>query len=66
MIDVNCPECGRVLIGSRQILSVTASADGVEMAYVCGCGRVGAELVRPARRRPSPAHAGAATTVIGR
>jgi hypothetical protein len=50
MIDVHCPDCGRVLIGTRQILSLTAGDAGVELAYVCGCGRPGAELIRRSPR----------------
>ena len=49
MIDVHCPDCGRVLIGTRQILAVANGDDGIEMAYVCWCGRPGAERV--GRRR---------------
>ncbi len=51
MIDVHCPDCGRVLIGTRQILSVSRGEAGMEIAYVCGCGRLGAEVVAPSRRR---------------
>lgn len=51
MIDVHCPHCGRVLIGSRQILSLTGGEGGIEVAYVCGCGRLGSEVVGPSRRR---------------
>jgi hypothetical protein len=50
MIDVQCSECGRVLIGTRQILSLVRGRDGLEISYVCGCGRVGAERVGRARR----------------
>ncbi len=58
MIDVNCPHCGRVLIGSRQILALTRGEAGIELAYVCWCGRAGAELVgRAARPRPPLASA---------
>jgi hypothetical protein len=55
MIDVQCPDCGRVLIGTRQILAVANGGDGIEMTYVCWCGRLGAERVgrAPLRRRPA-------------
>jgi hypothetical protein len=55
MIDVHCPDCGRVLIGTRQILAVAHSGDGIEMTYVCWCGRLGAERVGRPLRRGSPA-----------
>lgn len=55
MIDVRCPDCGRVLIGTRQILGITTGEAGIELAYVCGCGRPGAELIRRARGRCRPA-----------
>ena len=45
MIDVNCPHCGRVLVGSRQIVALTSGEGGIEVAYVCWCGRPGAERV---------------------
>jgi hypothetical protein len=52
MIDVHCPDCSRVLIGTRQIISLTSGEDGIQVAYVCTCGRPGAELVgRAARTR---------------
>jgi hypothetical protein len=55
MIDVHCPDCGRVLIGTRQILAVANAGGGIEMTYVCWCGRLGAERVgrAPLRRRPA-------------
>ena len=61
MIDVHCPDCGHVLIGSRQIVALRGGDAGIEMAYVCGCGRPGAELIRRAsrpRRRARPVLAG--------
>jgi hypothetical protein len=52
MIDVHCPDCGRILIGSRQIVALRGGDAGIEVAYVCWCGRPGAELIRrPARAR---------------
>ena len=50
MFDVNCPDCGRVLLGARQIVSVTNGDAGIEVTYVCWCGR----LERRARRPGSP------------
>ena len=41
MLDVECGECGRVLIGTRQIVGLTSTPDGIEVAFVCGCGRPG-------------------------
>ncbi|HSI31281.1 MAG TPA: hypothetical protein VK951_08120, partial [Miltoncostaeaceae bacterium] len=52
MIDVNCPHCGRVLVGSRQIVALTSGEGGIEVAYVCWCGRPGAERVGRAAPRP--------------
>jgi hypothetical protein len=51
MIDVHCPDCGRVLIGTCQILALANGGDGIDMTYVCWCGRVGAERVGRAPRR---------------
>ncbi|HVH01300.1 MAG TPA: hypothetical protein VM844_11075, partial [Miltoncostaeaceae bacterium] len=62
MLDVNCPDCGRVLIGTRQIIAVTNGGDGIEVAYVCWCGRAGAERVGRPRRPISP---GKKTTATG-
>jgi hypothetical protein len=62
MLDVNCPECGRVLIGTRQIIALTSGGDGIEVAYVCWCGRAGAERVGRPRRPLSP---GKKTTATG-
>ncbi len=50
MMDVHCPSCGRVLLGTRQLLAVTSGDAGIEVAYVCWCGRPGVELVRRATR----------------
>jgi hypothetical protein len=51
MIDVHCHDCGRVLVGTRQIVSMTSGEAGIEVAYVCWCGRLGAEVMgRRARR----------------
>ena len=57
MIDVNCPHCGRVLVGSRQIVALTSGEGGIEVAYVCWCGRPGAERVGRRRGRGAPASA---------
>jgi hypothetical protein len=57
MIDVHCPACGRVLIGTRQIVAVANDDDGVVLTYVCWCGRPGAERVGRARRRRPVAEA---------
>ena len=54
MIDVNCPHCGRVLVGSRQIVALTSGEGGIEVAYVCWCGRPGAERVGRAARTRRP------------
>ncbi|MGD9695335.1 MAG: hypothetical protein AB7V42_06710 [Thermoleophilia bacterium] len=61
MLDIDCEDCGRVLIGYRQIVSLTDRPEGLRVAYVCWCGRPGAFLTgRRARRRhlsavpPSP------------
>jgi len=54
MIDVNCPHCGRVLVGSRQIVALTNGEGGIEVAYVCWCGRPGAERVGGAARARRP------------
>ena len=54
MIDVNCPHCGRVLVGSRQIVALTSGESGLEVAYVCWCGRPGAERVGRAARARRP------------
>lgn len=56
MLDIDCAICGRTLIGPRRIVSVTATGDGMRVAYVCWCGRHGDEIVR---RRRAPR--GAAT-----
>ncbi len=61
MIDVHCPDCGRTLIGSRQVVALRGGDAGIEMTYVCWCGRPGAELIRRAarpRRRVRPLLAG--------
>jgi hypothetical protein len=59
MLDVDCERCGRVLIGTRQILSLTSSPSGIEVAYVCGCGRPGVLLTgrAAAEREYEPTHA---------
>jgi hypothetical protein len=44
MIDAHCPHCGRVLVGPRQIVSMRSDDAGIEVAYVCWCGRLGAEV----------------------
>lgn len=59
MLDIACDDCGRVLIGPRRIISMTSTDAGIRIAYVCPCGRPGAETVgrraRAARRRPASA-----------
>jgi|LNFM01.2.fsa_nt_gb hypothetical protein len=50
MLDIHCDDCGRVLIGPSRILSVTAVAEGLRVAYVCPCGRHGSELTGRRRR----------------
>jgi hypothetical protein len=67
MLDITCDHCGRVLIGPRQILSMTSTDEGIRIAYVCWCGRPGAEitgrraratrLARPPLARPRAASA---------
>ncbi|WP_217914807.1 hypothetical protein [Miltoncostaea marina] len=63
MLDVHCPDCGRTLIGPRQIISMRATGEGIRVAYVCWCGRAGVEVTgrrrRPAgaSRPPAPARA---------
>ena len=44
MIDAHCLHCGRVLLGPRQIVSMRSGGDGIEITYVCWCGRLGAEV----------------------
>jgi hypothetical protein len=51
MIDVHCTECGRVLVGTRQIVSMASGEAGIEIAYVCWCGRLGVEGTGRSRRR---------------
>jgi len=50
MLDIHCADCGRVLIGSRQIISMTSTDEGIRVAYVCSCGRPGAETTGRRRR----------------
>jgi hypothetical protein len=51
MIDVHCPNCGRVIVGTRQIVSMTSGEAGIEVVYACWCGRLGVEVMgRRARR----------------
>jgi hypothetical protein len=58
MIDVHCRDCGRVLLGTRQIVSLASGAGGIDVAYICWCGRPGVErLGRAERRRRGPAEA---------
>jgi hypothetical protein len=38
-----------VLIGPRQIVGLTNTPDGIELAFVCGCGRAGGVLTGRAR-----------------
>jgi hypothetical protein len=49
MLEVHCEHCGRVLIGTRQVVRLTNTPDGIELAFVCGCGRPGAALTGRAR-----------------
>ena len=49
MVEVQCEHCGRVLIGARQIVGLTNTPDGIELAFVCGCGRPGGVLTGRAR-----------------
>ena len=49
MLDVHCEHCGRVLIGTRQLVGLTNTPDGIELAFVCGCGRPGGVLTGRAR-----------------
>ena len=51
MIDVHCPDCGRVLVGSRQIVSMASGEAGIAIAYVCWCGRLGVEVTGRRSRR---------------
>lgn len=56
MLDIHCDNCGRVLVGTRQIISMTGTEAGMRIAYVCWCGRPGAEVIRrPGRSRRSGA-----------
>ncbi len=50
MLDITCVDCGRTLIGARQIISMTATPEGLRIAYVCWCGRPGAETTGRRRR----------------
>jgi len=45
MLDIHCDSCGRVLVGTRQIISMTSTRAGMRVAYVCWCGRPGAEVI---------------------
>jgi hypothetical protein len=49
MLEVHCERCGRVLIGVRQVVGLTNTPDGIELAFVCGCGRPGGVLTGRAR-----------------
>lgn len=61
MLDIDCATCGRTLIGSGRIVSVTATGAGMRVAYVCWCGRHGDEVIR--RRRAAPRGAAIAPAV---
>ena len=50
MLEVHCEHCGRVLIGTRQVVGLTNTPDGIELAFVCGCGRPGGVLTGRAKR----------------
>ncbi len=49
MVEVHCEDCGRVLIGTRQVVGLTNTPAGIELAFVCGCGRPGGVLTGRAR-----------------
>jgi hypothetical protein len=59
MFDVVCDPCGgRVLISTRQIVSMRNGDAGIEVGYVCHCGRVGVRRTgRAASAQRSPAAA---------
>jgi hypothetical protein len=65
MIDVHCPECGRVLVGTRQIVSMASGEAGIEIAYVCWCGRLGVEVTGRRFRRRDRAVRSVAESVPG-
>lgn len=66
MLDIDCDDCGRVLIGPGRIASVRSTAEGIRIGYVCPCGRHGEEVTgrRPAGP-PAPARAGAPGPLAG-
>jgi hypothetical protein len=49
MLEVDCEHCGRVLIGTRQVVGLANTPGGIELAFVCGCGRPGGVLTGRAR-----------------
>lgn len=55
MLDVECEHCGRVLIGTRQIVAMASTRGGIEIAFVCGCGRPGGARIDRSRDRTSVA-----------
>jgi hypothetical protein len=58
MFDITCDHCGRILIGLDRITSMHPTDEGLRVAYVCWCGRAGAEVTSRARRaRVTPAPA---------
>lgn len=55
MLDIDCARCGRVLIGTPQIVAATTTGAGIRVAFVCSCGLPGGLLIgRRARRTTSP------------
>lgn len=58
MLDITCDHCGRIMIGLDRITSMRRTDEGLRVAYVCWCGRPGAEVTNRARRArlaPAPA-----------
>ena len=54
MVEVHCEHCGRVLIGTRQVVGLTNTPDGIRLAFVCGCGRPGGVLTGRAAQKATP------------
>ena len=53
MFDIDCPTCGRVLLGPAAITGVINDERGIVLAYRCGCGRHGRlRTGRPRVARP--------------
>jgi hypothetical protein len=51
MFDVDCPSCGRVLLGPTAITHVANDERGIVLGYRCLCGRSG-RLRTGRTRRP--------------